>query len=92
MLAFLRLSSQPAEAVLVIINLGADPLPDCGFTLSEGTLSGSYQLAVMLDTAQADKAPIPLSLNALGGFDAYKPYSSLAPYQTLILQFLPSDK
>jgi alpha-amylase len=91
-LAFLRTSSQPAETTLVIINLGVDPIPDCRFTLADGQLSGSYRLAVMLDTAQSDKAPVPITLNASGGFDAYQPYPSLVPYQTLILQFLPSKK
>lgn len=89
-LAFLRLSASPAEILLVIINLGAEPVSDYSLTLAEGPLQGSYQIAPVLAEMKLDGLLENLPAGAAGGFEALRPLPALPAYSTLILQLLPA--
>ncbi len=88
-LAFLRVSKD--EVVLVINNLGKEPLSDYGISLQQGPLSGEYQ-AVPLFGAQfldkKDKLTAPV-ISSEGGFENYLPLPegvSLPAYASLVIQ------
>jgi alpha-amylase len=88
-LAFLRTSKD--EVVLVINNLGKEPLSDYGLTLTRGPLSGEYR-AVPLFGAQfldkKDKLLAPV-ISSEGGFENYMPLPegvSLPAYSSLVIQ------
>ncbi len=76
--------SNPGEKLLIVVNLSGEPVSDYQLTLATGPLAaGSRYRAVPLMGAgpSAD-----LTANAGGGFDAYPPLPTLAPYSSLILQ------
>lgn len=63
------LRSHAEEDVLVIINLGKDPLDGYSLTLESGPLSGAYQALPLLGEGEF----APLEADAAGGFAAYQP-------------------
>lgn len=79
-LAFIRHSKD--ETLLVIINLGKDPVTDYGLSLATGPLSGKYRLVPLLGEGKFS-AP---AVNGQGGFKDYLPLSKLPGYARIILQ------
>ena len=79
LVAFLR--STADQALLVLINLGEEPISDYRFCLSDGPFSQGSAREILANTAVA--AP---PLNATGGFDNYTPIAELAPYSTYIIE------
>lgn len=91
-LAFMRESND--EILLVLINMGQDPIQDYGLTLSKGSLSGEY-LAVPLFGAQfldkKDKLTSPV-ISGEGGFENYLPLPAevaLPANASLVIQLQP---
>jgi len=79
--AFLRHSPGNGETLLVLINLGGEPISGYSLSLAEGPLSGGSGSEVF--------AGVPVSgpvVNASGGFDGYTPLAELAPYSTYIIR------
>ncbi|MFQ5592635.1 MAG: alpha-amylase family glycosyl hydrolase [Anaerolineae bacterium] len=78
--AFLRRSNE--ETLLVLINLGGEPISDYSLSLAEGPLrEGS---ATEIFAGAPVSAP---TVNANGGFDVYRPLAELDAYSTYIIQF-----
>jgi len=77
--AFLRHSDE--ETLLVLINLGGEPIADYSLSLDQGPLSEGSANEVF-DGATVS-AP---AVNADGGFDAYAPLAELAAHGTYIIQ------
>jgi alpha-amylase len=77
--AFLRHSDE--ETLLVLINLGGDPISEYSLGLESSPLSEGRASEVLTG------APVnPPTINANGGFDAYVPVAELAAYGTYIVQ------
>lgn len=70
------------EALLVIVNLGAEPVTDYALTLASGPLTGA-PAASLLWGEGAVSAP---AVNAAGGFDAYRPLPALAPHGSYVVR------
>lgn len=81
--AILRASQE--EQVLVILNLGTEPLDNIALTLNSGPLTGQYHVVPLLGAGSFPD----LTANATGGFAAYQPFASLPPNARLILQLQP---
>jgi len=79
--AFLRHSDE--ETLLVLINLGGEPISDYSLSLPEGPLSEGSASEVF--TGAPVSAP---TINAEGGFDDYTPLAELAPYSTYIIRMV----
>jgi alpha-amylase len=79
-LAFVRQSQ--AETVLVIINLGKDPLTDYGLSLASGPLAGKYKVVPLLGEGKFT-SPV---INERGGFKDYIPLPELPANARIILQ------
>lgn len=71
----------PEETLLVVVNLGQDPVRDYRLTLEEGPLTGSPGATLLLGQGQL-AAPEP---NTAGGFDAYVPLPTLAPRSSTVI-------
>jgi glycosidase len=82
--ASLRMSTR--EALLVVINLGGSPVSGVSLSLASSPLSGSYSAAPVLGEGPLS----PLTANALGGFDAYRPVPTLPPFGVLVIQLRSS--
>jgi alpha-amylase len=85
-LAFLR--SSQAETVLVVINVGKDPLSAYPLTLPSGPLAGRVRAVALYGfdpSASPDRLQSPV-VNASGGFDGYQPLAQLPGSSVLILQ------
>jgi alpha-amylase len=80
-LAFLRQSK--GETLLVILNLGNDPQTDYGLSLVNSSLSGKYQVFLLLGEGQVTSPEISES----GGFMDYQPFPELPANARFILQF-----
>jgi glycosidase len=78
--AFLR--SSPQETVLVLINLGSEPVSDYELNLAKGPLSGSVTAVEVLH-GTAVTSP---TITPEGGFKAYKPLDTLAPQTGYVIQ------
>ncbi len=84
-IAFLRASE--SEKLLVVINLGNEPVREYALSMEEGPLSDSaVPVAVFGESGSIYK----LRASAQGGFDAYRPVVELKPHSTLILQIQAS--
>ncbi|MCZ7571772.1 MAG: alpha-amylase family glycosyl hydrolase [Ardenticatenaceae bacterium] len=81
--SFVRHSA--GETLLVVVNLGQEPVSDYRLALKEGPLSGTPGATLLLGEGQPT-APTP---NAAGGFDAYTPLPTLAPHSSTIIQLRP---
>jgi len=85
---FASLRFTEAEIILVVINLGQQPVQDYALTLATGPLkeAQTYPLVPLL---AAGHSAAPLAANAQGGFDGYQPVPELPPYSTFIFQLQP---
>jgi hypothetical protein len=88
-LAFLRVAND--EVVLVIHNLGKEPLSDYGLTLQRGPLSGEYRAVPLFGAQFLDKKGklIGPVISSEGGFENYLPLPegvSLPAYASLVIQ------
>jgi alpha-amylase len=88
-LAFLRVSKD--ETILVVHNLGKEPLSDYGLSLQRGPLSGNYQAVALFGTQFLDKQAILLApvITSEGGFENYLPLPqgvALPAYTSLVIQ------
>jgi glycosidase len=77
--AFLRRTDE--QTLLVIMNMGDEPLDNYGFCLNTGSLVEGTAQVVLGETAVSSP-----TLNSSGGFDNYKPIDILAPYSTTIIE------
>jgi glycosidase len=81
--AFLRYYE--SEAVLVLVNLGKEPVSDYALSLDKGPLQAGYTVQMLLGEGQAS-APV---VNASGGFEPYQPLPELAPYESVLIWLGP---
>lgn len=81
--AFLR--SYENEAVLVLVNLGKEPLSDYALSLDKGPLQAVNIAQLLLGEGQAS-APV---VNASGRFEPYQPLPELAPYESVLIWLGP---
>ena len=79
--AFLRHDEN--EAILVLLNLGMDPVEDYELVLEDGLFDGAKQ-AVSLYGLEDPNSP---TIDESGGFTGYKPFASLPPQSSAIIQF-----
>jgi glycosidase len=84
--ASLRVSRE--EMILVLANLGSEPVSDYALRLEESPLTGEYVLAPLLDNAQFTSPMV----TDQGGFENYQPIAEIPPYGRFILQFQPKTK
>lgn len=77
--AFLRRTEN--QTLLVMMNMGDEPIDQYGLCLQGGSLAEGEVKEVLWQTAVS--AP---TLNSSGGFDNYKPFDVLPPYTTYILE------
>jgi len=82
---FAQLRVSKNEVVLVVVNLSGEEVSEFALTLASGPLSGIYGAASMLGKG----GPSNPVVNAQGGFDDYKPVSSLPAFGSLIIQLQP---
>ncbi len=81
--AFLR--SYKSEAVLVVINLGEEPVKSYSLSLDKGPLEDVNEVKLLLGEGQAS---VPV-VNASGGFEPYQPLPELAPYESVLIWLAP---
>ena len=88
-LAFLR--TTPDEQLLVIANLGSDPVSNYDLSLESGPLSGSYQPVLLYGTGDLGlvKDVSILTSSEQGQVEAYQPVAVLQPNGSLIFQLRP---
>ncbi|MCB8945435.1 MAG: alpha-amylase [Ardenticatenaceae bacterium] len=77
--AFLRRTAN--QTLLVLINLGEEPITDYRFCLDDGGLSEGTAVEILKNSPT--NAP---TLTASGGFEAYTPIAKLEPYSTYIIE------
>jgi alpha-amylase len=82
---FASLRVSKSEAVLVVINLGQDPVTNYHLSLASSPLSGTYRASAIMGNGPATD----LAANSQGGFDSYQPVTALPAYSTLLLQLQP---
>ena len=85
---FASLRFSRAETILVIVNLSSQPVSDYALNLEQGSLSGNYVIAPLLDNGTFT-SPI---ITAQGGFENYKPLPELPPNGRFILQLQQETK
>ncbi|MFO7683764.1 MAG: alpha-amylase family glycosyl hydrolase, partial [Chloroflexota bacterium] len=78
--AFLRHNDE--EAILVLLNLGLEPVTEYELTLADGVLAGPVQ-AVSLFGQENPASP---TINENGGFSGYQPFAELPPQSSAIIQ------
>lgn len=78
--AFLRHSDE--QTLLVMINLGDEPITDYTLTLDDSELDLSSATLIYGDGDITSP-----ELNAEGGFDMYMPLPEIAPYTTVVIEF-----
>ena len=81
--AVLRAAAQ--QTALVVFNLGFKPAEEYSLSLAAGPLRGAPGARLLLGTGDA-AAP---AVNAAGGFDAYRPLTSLPPHSVTVIQLDP---
>lgn len=79
MYAFLRYYE--SEAVLVVVNMGKEPVSDYALSLDKGPLQAVNTVQILLSEGQAS-APV---VNASGGFEPYQPLAELVPYESVLI-------
>ncbi len=82
---FASLRVTAIEVILVVVNLGQNPVSDYALQLKHGPLTGAYAVAPLLGAGDL-AAPV---VNAQGGLTGYQPLPELAAYSQLILQLQP---
>ena len=70
------------EAVLVVVNLGAEEVSDYSLSLASGPLTDVSRVSVLM----GEGTPIVPFVTADGGFNNYTPVPRLPPRSTLIVQ------
>ena len=75
------LRSKGDSHVLVVVNLGAEPLQEYGLSLTEGPLSGAYTVQSLL----TEELFTEMAASESGGFDSYLPLPSLPANARLVL-------
>lgn len=84
MYALLRQSED--EAVLLLVNLSDQPVEAYQLALDASALKSGMKASLMLDQPDVGGSqPRSPSINAQGGFNAYTPLPSLAPYQVVLI-------
>jgi alpha-amylase len=79
--AALRVSQD--ETVLIVVNLGQDPVSDYGLSVAKSNVKpGEYQAVSMLGT----ETVAGVTVDAQGSFSNYQPLPALAPQNYLVLQ------
>ena len=73
------------ETLVVVVNLGEEPVPGPALTLDGGALCGQLAAQVIVGGSPGGAIPAP-TVTATGGFTAWQPVESLAPWQTLIVR------
>jgi len=73
------------EVILVLVNLGQQPVTDYALTLAEGPFKAGVQPTLLMGAGNLT-AP---QVNAQGGFDAYRPVETLPEFSSVILQYQP---
>jgi len=84
--AFLRTSG--ADALLVVANVGAEPVAAPQLTLEEGPLCGSPRATLVWEDSAGDaqgELPGP-AVSPSGGFDDYAPLGTLGPRQAVVIE------
>jgi glycosidase len=81
--AFLRYLDD--EAVLVVVNLSSEPVEEYGLALEGGPLGGAVSAVLLLGEGEVS-AP---AMNAVGGFDGYKPLPALPPRSSTMVLLAP---
>jgi len=81
--AFLRFSDE--EIILVLVNLGRDPMDEYSLTLQAGPFSEGLHPVSLMGEGEVN---VP-TVNGAGGFDDYRPVSKLPPYSSFMIQFVP---
>jgi len=90
--SFLRASKE--EAVLVVLNLGKDPISGFNLSLDHGPLKEAYEPVVIFREDWMTEGQVLTSpaINAQGGFDSYRPILTNQPLPangSLIVQLRP---
>jgi glycosidase len=81
--AYLRADDD--EVILVLVNLGKDPVDAYNLALSIGPLDGGIRPKLLLGTGEVS-AP---QVNESGGFAGYRPIATLPPRSSFVIQFTP---
>ncbi|MEA2673246.1 MAG: alpha-amylase [Chloroflexota bacterium] len=85
----LRVESN-GERLLVLQNLGQDPASDVSLSLASGPLCGRVAtVSALYPASLASSAIAAPTINASGGFDAYRPLATLPPRSTIVLSLNP---
>ncbi len=79
------LRASQAETVLVLANLGDQPVRDYQLSSANAGLMGKYKLVAILGKA----TPPTLMANSQGGFDNFQPMPELPANSTMIFQLQP---
>ena len=87
--AFLRYTA--TETLLVVINLGGDPVTDYALELKTGPLQRQTIQTPPLELLSGRPVPSPV-VNDRGGFEAYQPLPRLDPYQTYVIHLTSRDR
>ena len=81
--AFLRADDE--EIILVLLNLGRQPVEEYSLNLPTGSFSGDLQPSLLLGEGELSSPKV----NADGGFGDCKPIDGLPPYSSYVIQFMP---
>lgn len=80
---YASLRTYESESILVIINLGKEPISDYSLSIDESSLRGELTLYPLLGEAEVPT----IEAGEDGGFDGYIPVETLSPYGTYIFLF-----
>ncbi len=79
---FALLRNSGSESILILVNLGDEPITDYALSLQESLLTdGTITPSLLLGSEQAQ----PLEITN-GQFSDYKPFDELLPYETYLLK------
>jgi glycosidase len=85
---FASLRAGAGEQLLVLVNLGDEPVREYALSLDEGPLAGRYRLAALLGAGPFE----PLAAGADGGLAGYRPLAELPPGGAWIIQLQPEGQ
>lgn len=88
--AFLRFSADPAQTVLVLINLSGQAVTQYSLELKEGPLQGAWKARLLFGPAGQDEPAAP-ETNAAGGFAGYLPFNELPPFSTFVIELSTTE-
>jgi len=84
--AFLRRHGD--EFILVLVNLGVNPVEEYELILDEGIFDGIASDALQAVSLYGQENPADPTINESGGFIGYQPFTSLPPQSNVIIQLL----